>query len=205
MEAGVPPSAAPVTPSVASSGYPIRYDVEYKEKLSRLSTLLRAILVIPQAIVLGILGLIAYVLLIISWFAIVFTGNYPRGCFNFITMVFRWSANVNAYMYLFRDEYPPFSGDPGKYPVSLEIDYPDHSLSRLTTLFRVFMVIPQMFVLAFVGLLSVLVYVAWFAIVFTGRYPRGIFDLLVGLQRWQLRVGGYYLLLTDKYPPFSLD
>lgn len=208
MEAGAPPPAAPppaATPAPAGASYAIRYSAEYKESLSRLSTIFRLILVIPQMIVIAVLGFIAEILVFIAWFAIVFTGKYPRGLFDFVLMVLRWTANVNAYYYLFRDEYPPFSGDPGRYPITLDVDYPEQGLSRASTFFRLILAIPQIVVLYFVNLLSILVVIAWFAIAFTGKYPKGIFDLLVGLQRWQLRVSGYLLLMTDEYPPFALE
>jgi hypothetical protein len=207
MEAGVPPAAPPpqAAPVQAASDYPIRYDVEYKEQASRLTTLFRLILAIPQIIVLYLLLIVAEVLVLIAWFAIVITGKYPRGMFDFVVNVLRWAENVNAYIWLFRDEYPPFSWDPGQYPVTFEVDYPEEGLSRLTTFFRIFMLIPQIIVLYFVNLLGILVVIMYFAIVFTGKVPRGMFDLLVGLRRWNVRVLGYAFLVTDKYPPFALN
>ncbi|MEX0744734.1 MAG: DUF4389 domain-containing protein [Phycisphaeraceae bacterium] len=204
MEAGIPPAAPPVAPA-ATGQYPIRFDVDYKDKLSRLTTLLRLILVIPQIIVLYVLFIIAEICVLIAWFAIVITGKMPRGLFDLIVNVNRWSANVNAYMWLLRDEYPPFTWDPGNYPVRYEADY-EEKRSRLTTLLRLILVIPQMIVLCFVILVAeILAIIAWFAILFTGRFPEGMFGFVRGALRWQFRVNGYFLLLTDRYPPFSLD
>lgn len=193
-------------PSARAGGYPVRYDVDYKEPLSRLSTFFRLILVIPQMIVLYVIELIAFVLTVIAWFVIIFTGQYPRGMFDFVTQLYRWYMNVFAYIFLLRDEYPPFSGADGKYAVKLEIDYPEQGLSRVTTFFRLILVIPQMIVVSVLNLLAeVLAFIAWFAILFTGKYPRGIFDLVVGIQRWMVRVVVYgFLVMTDRYPPFSL-
>jgi hypothetical protein len=206
MEAGVPPAPPPAAPSPAGpSPYSIRFDVPYKEKLSRLSTFFRLILAIPQVIVLYILFIIAEICVLIAWFAIVITGKMPRGLFDFVANVERWRANVNAYIWLLRDEYPPFSWDPGRYPVTYEADYEERR-SRLTTFFRLILVIPQVVVLWFVILVAeVLTFIAWFAILFTGRFPRGMFDFVSGAVRWQMRVNGYFLLLTDKYPPFRLN
>ena len=205
MEAGVPPPAAPAAPAAAAPHYPIRYDVEYTEEGARLTTFFRYFMVIPQAFVLFFVGLIAGIMVFLAWFAILFTGRYPRGMFDFVIKYMRWAWNVNSYLFLMRDEYPPFNGEPGGYPVHVDIDYPDHQLSRVTTFFRYIMAIPQLFVLAFVGLLNILVVAQWFSIVFTGKRSQGMFDLLVGVHRWQIRVIGYLYLVTDKYPPFSLE
>ena len=94
---------------------------------------------------------------------------------------------------------------PARYPISIEIEHPE-KLSRLTTFFRFFMAIPQYIVLYFLGIAAaVVVFISWWAILFTGRYPRWAFDFVSGYFRWNTRVGGYSILLTDKYPPFSLD
>jgi len=197
---------ATATPAAASAApYPIRIDVPYKEPLSRVTTFFRLLLVIPHLFVLSLLGLLAQICALIAWFAIVFTGTMPRGMFDILANFMRWNVNVLAYIWLLRDEYPPFSWDAGQYPVVFEADY-DAPRSRLTTFFRAFMVIPAAFVLYFVLLVGqVLTFIAWFAILFTARLPRGMFDFLSGTLRWQTRVHGYLLLLTDMYPPFSLN
>ena len=201
MEAGVQPAAP-------TAGYPIRFDLQYKEPLSRVTTLFRIILAIPQFVVIYILAIVAEVLAVIVWFAILFTGRYPRGIFNFMTFMARWFANVNVYLFLASDEYPPFSGDAGKYPgVNVEFDYPEGELSRLSTFLRLILVIPHVIVLSILGIIAyVITLIAWIAIIITGKYPRGMFNFVAGVLRWQVRVNAYgYFLFTDKYPPFSFD
>ncbi len=213
MEAGAPPPAQPppaaqppAGPGPAGAAYPIRYDVEFKEEASRLTTFFRYFMVIPQYIVLIFVGIAAFFAAIYVWFVIVFTGKAPEGAFNFIVKFFRWSANVQSYYLLMRDEYPPFNGEPGQYPVHVEVDSELEGRNRLTVGLRFIWAIPAQFVAYFVSLIYIVVIVQWFAIVFTGKQNKGMFDLLVGAHRWIMRVQGYgTFLLTDKYPPFSLE
>jgi hypothetical protein len=115
----------------------------------------------------------------------------------------RWSARVTAYAYLMRDEYPPFSTS-GEYPVRLEVDYPER-LSRWLIFIKWLLAIPHLIILCGYSILaSAITFVASFIILFTGRYPKDLFDLVVGYYRWDNRVNAYVLLLTDQYPPFSL-
>ena len=192
-------------------GYPVRFDVQYPEKLSRLLNnipYLKFILVIPNFIVLYIMLLLAAVVGFIAWFAILFTGKYPRGMFNFVVNVQRWTHNVNIYVYMMRDEYPPFSGEAGKYPqVTYEVDYPER-LSRLLNnipYLKFILLIPHFIVLLLLVIVWAVVYfISWWAILFTGKYPRGMFDYSVGVYRWASRVAVYAAMMTDKYPPFSM-
>lgn len=188
-----------------SPGYPLRYDVQYPERLSRLLIFVKWLLAIPHFIVLYFLSLIAYLLVFIAFFAILFTRKYPRGMFDFVVNFYRWNANVGAYVGLLRDEYPPFSWDPGKYPVTLEVDYPEE-LSRWLPLVKWLLAIPHFIALTFLGLIAAVLYlIAFFAILFTAAFPKGMFDFVVGVTRWNYRVSAYaFLLLTDAYPPFSL-
>ena len=184
--------------------YPLRFDVEYPEKLSRWLIFVKWLLAIPHLLIVGALGYVVEVIILIAWFAILFTGRYPRGLFDFVVNVYRWQANVSAYAGLFRDEYPPFSWEPGKYPVSYEVDYPEQ-LSRWLIFVKWLLAIPHIIVL---GLLFIVAFVAWviawFAILFTGRFPRGLFNFLVGVVRWNYRLNLYTNFLRDEYPPFSL-
>ena len=194
-----------------SSGYPVRFDVEYPEKLSRLLNnipYLKAILLIPHFIILILLAIIGLVVGIIAWFGILFTGNYPRGLFNFVVNLQRWGHNASVYYLMLRDEYPPFSGEAGQYsPVRYEVDYPE-KLSRLLNnipYLKSILLIPHIIVLIFLFLGYVVVnFIAWWAILFTGKYPRGLFDYTVGVFRWSARVNAYSAMLTDAYPPFSM-
>ena len=113
----------------------------------------------------------------------------------------RWNARITAYVYLQRDEYPPFGE--GDYPVLFHLDYPLR-LSRWKIFVKWLLILPHLLVLSFLGLaLGVVWVIAWFAILFTGRFPRGMFDFVTGISRWGFRVGVYLALLTDAYPPFT--
>jgi hypothetical protein len=191
--------------TATAASYPLRYDVEYPERLSRWKIFVKWLLVIPNAIVLYVLALVAYLLTVVAWFAILFTGRFPQGLFNFVVGVYRWSANVGAYMLLMRDEYPPFTMEAGRYPVTYEVDYPER-LSRWLIFVKWLFVIPNMIVLMVLLLAYyVTLIIAWFAILFTGRYPKGLFSFGVGVMRWNLRASAYMYFLRDEYPPFSLQ
>jgi len=192
--------------TATAASYPLRYDVEYPERLSRWKIFVKWLLAFPHVLIVGALGTVAYVMIFIAWFAILFTGRYPEGLFNFVVGVYRWNANVNAYTSLLRDEYPPFTMEAGRYPVTFEVDYPER-LSRWLIFVKWLLAIPNVIVLMVLGLAYyVTLIIAWFAILFTGRYPSGLFGFGVGVQRWSLRVSAYAVyLFTDKYPPFSLS
>ena len=192
------------TTMIPESGYPLRFDVEYPESLSRWAIFIKWLLAIPHLIVLYLLGLIAGLFLLIAFLSILFTRRFPRGLFDFIVNVYRWNANVLAYAGLLRDEYPPFSWDAGKYPVTFEVDYPEE-MGRFLPLIKWLLVIPHIIALMFVFTIATLLwFIAFFAILFTGKFPRGMFDFIVGAIRWNYRVNAYAYLLRDEYPPFSL-
>ena len=187
------------------AAYPLRFDVEYPEELSRWLIFVKLLLAIPHFIILWALAIAAGVMGFIAFFAILFTKRYPRGLFDFVVNVNRWSANVDAYTGLLRDEYPPFSWEPGQYAVTYEVDYPEE-LNRWLPLIKWWLLaIPHYIVLFFLGIAAFVVWViAFFAILFTKRFPRGLFDFIVGVTRWEYRVNAYAGLLRDEYPPFSL-
>ncbi len=192
------------TTAAAAPGYPLRYDVEYPEELSRWLIFVKWLLVIPHVVILYALSIAAGVIGFIAFFAILFTKRYPRGLFDFVVNVNRWSANVMAYEMLFRDEYPPFSWEPGEYAVTYEVDYPEE-LNRWLPLIKWLLAIPHIIVLLFLFIAVYFVFIiAFFAILFTKRFPRGLFDFTVGVHRWNYRVSVYTNLQRDEYPPFSL-
>ena len=210
MEAAAPPP--PPTPSGPPPGatgggdYPVFFDVEYPEHLSRWKIFLKWLFAIPHFIIVYLLLIVAGVLEFIAFFAVLFTKKWPRGLFDFTVMIYRWTANVYAYaVTLQRDEYPPFSGEAGEYPLTFEVEYRE-DLSRWMIFVKWLLAIPHVIVLLFLGLAaSVAVFIAFFAILFTGRYPRGLFDFVVGTARWWFRVQAYaFWFMTDRYPPFSL-
>ncbi len=164
------------------------------------------LLAIPHFLIVSALNYVAGAITFIAFFAILFTKRYPRGLFDFVVNVGRWNANVTAYVGLFRDEYPPFSWERGQYPVAYEVDYPEQLLSRWLIFIKWLLALPHYVVLYLLYVAALVAWViAWFAILFTGRFPRGLFHFLVGVLRWNYRVLNLYVnLLRDEYPPFSL-
>lgn len=212
--------------------YPVDVHVEpATENRNRLTTAFRLILGLPHLILVGgpaaavlswtwrpragqdhltwtagggLLGAVALMAAIIAWFAIVLTGTAPHGLWDLAAFYLRWRARATAYLALLRDEYPPF-GD-GPYPVVLDLTGPDAPRDRVTVGFRIILAIPQLVVLWLLGIAwAFTTVIAWFAILVTGRYPEKLYAFAVGTLRWNLRVDAYLLLLTDAYPPFSLD
>ncbi|MBI4259676.1 MAG: DUF4389 domain-containing protein [Actinobacteria bacterium] len=208
--------------------YPARMEARLDTDLSRWLWLVKWVLLIPHVIVLVFLWLAFAVLWLVALVAIVFTGRYPRAIFEFNVGVLRWTWRVSYYGYgaLGTDRYPPFTlADVPDYPARYEVAYPE-SLSRGLALVKWWLLaIPHYIVVALLvgggawfgwrqghlewsaggGLIGILVLVAGVVLLFSGSYPGGIFDLVVGLNRWALRVAAYAALLTDDYPPFRLD
>jgi len=179
-----------------------RLDIDYPGQLDRLTTLLRVIWVIPIAI---IQSLLSSVLWLPTLLMIVFRQKYPRWWFDFVRELTRFGARVGAYLALLTDRYPSTDEEQS---VHLDLDYPDveHDLNRWLPLVKWLLAIPHYVVLIVLWLAAIVaVVIAWFAILATGRYPRALFDFVVGVARWTLRVDAYaFLLVTDRYPPFSL-
>jgi hypothetical protein len=216
----------------AVSPHPVRVRGRLDESLSRWLWLVKWLLLIPHFIVLIFLWIAFVVLTIFAFFAILVTGRYPRGIFDFNVGVLRWTWRVGFYSYsaLGTDRYPPFSlGEEPDYPATLEIPYPEQ-LSRGLVLVKWWLLaIPHYLVLGVFtggvgmgwkgddwggdwggrgggpGLIGLLVFFAGVMLLFANRYPRGIFDLVLGLNRWVFRVVGYAALMRDEYPPFRLD
>ncbi|HVB64139.1 MAG TPA: DUF4389 domain-containing protein [Nitrolancea sp.] len=206
--------------------YAARLNVDYPAQLNRLTTVFRLIWIIPIAIILSLLtasgnetvvsetgrhmrstgGGIVGGLFVATMLMIVFRMRYPRWWFDFARELARFSARVGAYLVLLTDEYPSTVDEQA---VHLEIDYPDveQNLNRWLPLVKWLLAIPHYIVLVVLWFVALVVVVAaWFAILFTGRYPQALFDFVVGVGRWSLRVNAYaFLLVTDRYPPFSLS
>ena len=212
--------------------YAARLEIDYPEKLDRLTTFFRLIGIIPIAIILGLIsgagetvtttvvlnaagevvkrtrdtaGGLASGLAAATALMIIFRQRYPRWWFDFSRELTRFAYRVGAYLVLLTDHYPSTVEEQA---VDLEIDYPDvpNDLNRWMPLVKWLLAIPHYIVLGFLAIGAFFaVMMAWFAIVATGRYPRGLFDFVVGVGRWSLRVNAYaFLLVTDRYPPFSL-
>ena len=185
--------------------YPVTFEADYTEPRSRLSAFFRLILVIPVAIVLYVYAIVACFAILIAWFAIVFTARYPQGLYDFVAGYLRFLTRVTSYAALLCDPYPPFSGAPDdSYPVRMQFAGPLERYSRAKTLFRLILAIPLLFVRYVMGLLLEIGAVgAWVVIVFTGRMPRGLFDLMVLASSYTARSDAYLLLLSETYPPFQ--
>ena len=201
-----------------SGEYPVLLDIEYPDReLNWVTTFLRPIVVVPIAVVLSLLsGPSAHASSDEYWFAaggilvvptmllLVFRRKYPGWWFDWNLELTRFATRVTAYLALLRDEYPSTDEEQA---VHLTIPYPDTAeLSRWLPLVKWVLALPHYVILAFLAIAAIAcVIVAWFAILFTGRYPRRLFEFVVGVFRWWLRVAAYALLLTtDRYPPFRL-
>ncbi len=210
----------------AVSSHPVRVEGTLDAELSRWLWLVKWILVIPHVIALFFLLIACVVVTVVAFFAILVTGRYPRSLFDFNVGVLRWAWRVGFYFYgaLGTDRYPPFTlADDPDYPARVDVPYPEQ-LSRGLVLVKWWLLaIPHYLILGVLlgggwfgwkadwdegggpGLIGLLVLFAAIALLFTTRYPRGIFDLVVGLNRWVFRVVAYAALMTDAYPPFRLD
>jgi hypothetical protein len=200
-------AASPQAPPPPAAAYPVRFDVQYPDTLSRWKIFVKWILAIPQFIIVYLLQTVNSILVFIAFFAILFTKKWPRGLFDFSVQIQRWTLNTYAYaLTLQRDEYPPFTGEAGNYALTLEVDY-DVNLSRWQIFLKWLFAIPHLIILIFLGIAAyVVVIIAFFAILFTGKYPRGMFNFVVGTIRWITRVNAYaFWLMTDRYPPFTLE
>lgn len=194
----------------ASPAYPLRLDLEAPYEIARWRPFVHFILAIPQFIVLYALEALAGAITFIAFFAILFTKRYPEGMFKIVVMVYRYGWRVGSFMMYLREPYPPFEfdtelEDPGTDPARLSIEYPQE-LSRWLPLVKWLLAFPHYFVLLF---LFIGVFFVWFlsfwAVLFTGRYPRGMRNYMVGVSRWLNRVNAYVNLMTDRYPPFSMQ
>ncbi|MEX5718607.1 DUF4389 domain-containing protein [Geodermatophilus maliterrae] len=214
------------------SPYPVRVDASLDASLSRGLWLVKWLLLIPHYVVLFFLWIAFTVVGVVAFFAILFTGRYPRALFDFNVGVLRWSWRVHHYGYgaLGTDRYPPFTlADVPDHPAHLDVTYPER-LSRGLIFVKWLLALPHYLVLAlfvgggvwfgagwgsgddawddgwaFGGLVALLVLVAGVVLLFTGRYPKPLYDFVLGMDRWALRVAAYTGLMTDRYPPFRLD
>lgn len=199
--------AGTMVPSGGSS--PVQVDVAVPERVERWRPLVLWVLVIPNIVVLYIYGIGLFFVLIAGWFAALFTGHLPDSLERFATGYLRYQWRVTAYLYGLSTVYPSFGlpsgdADPGD-DAAVALFRRDERLSRVKVFFRYFMILPHVIVLYVIGIAaSVVSIIAFFAVLFTGRWPTGMRDFFVGYHRWYLRVYAFYFMITDAYPPFSL-
>lgn len=181
----------------------VELDIPYIDPRNRLTVAFRLILAIPHAIFMGVWQYAAEISAVIQWFFCVFTGKHNDGLWRFAESYLGYSARVNGYMGLMYDEYPKFGTDSTGSPVHYSLAY-DEPANRLTVGLRFLWIIPAAIIGIGIAIASAVVsIICWFAILFTGSMPRGMFDFLLQAQRYNLRLNGYGLLLTDTYPSWS--
>jgi hypothetical protein len=229
LAAGLVNGTDTTPPAAISAAYPLALEGRLDLGLSRWMWLVKWLLSIPHFVVLAFLWSAFVLTTIVAWFAILFAGRYPRSIFEFNVGVLRWSWRVAFYATtaIGTDVYPPFSLGRAEYPATLEVAYPERLSHGLVLVKWWLLAIPHLLIVGLLtnglvwwttdigqgdagaqfggGLIGILVLVAGFALLFTGRYPQGLFDLLLGLNRWVYRVVAYVALMTDEYPPFRLD
>lgn len=188
--------------------YPVTYTTPNPgEGRNRLTVFFRIILAIPWLIVAAIYGFIASFAIVFAWFAMIFTGRYPEGLYNFVGGYIRMIGRVNAFLNYTTDEFPSFGlgEDPG-YPVQIGIPEPKQEYSRIKALFRLIIGIPVI-LLSYVQAIiaAVIAFIGWFAILFTGRLSDGLFDPLRSALAYNTRATAYFGLITEDWPPFTLE
>ncbi|MCP5029614.1 MAG: DUF4389 domain-containing protein [Actinomycetia bacterium] len=190
--------------------YPTTYDVETPEKMANWRPLVQWFLAIPHLIIANVLENVAGVVAFISWFVILFTGKLPEGLANLQMMFLRYQARTSAYAGFLHDQYPAFefsttAAEPGGNPVAVSFEPTLENRNRLTVGLRLIWAIPIMLFMMVVGFVAFFAwFAAFFAVLFTGRWPAGLLDFVVKVNRLSIQVGAYLFLLTDEYPPFEL-
>jgi ABC-type amino acid transport substrate-binding protein len=183
--------------------YPVHLYIDHQPEYNRLLPLVKWLLLLPHYIVLAFLTIAAFVAVLIASVAVVFNRRYPRGLFDFVLGVFRWGVRVTAYLLLMTDRYPPFSlaDDPGQ-PVRFDIEYPEE-VDRWRGAFQWILAIPYLLIARILQEIALLlVLFAFFTILFTKRFPPGMFSMALVVQRWNARGYAYACFMTTRYPPF---
>lgn len=197
-----PLSAAPDWAGPPSPAHPVEFDIVYPDELDRWLPLVKWLLAIPHYFALFFLGIGALFVGFFGFFAVLVLGRWPRGAWEYLVGVYRWSARVTAYVHLMTDVYPPFMLQDVEHPVRLTIDYPEH-VDRWRPLVQWLLVIPYAIGASVLyWLTGVLTCIAFVCVLFTKQIPRGLFEAMVPGLRWSLRTNAYASFLVTRYPPF---
>jgi roadblock/LC7 domain-containing protein len=197
------------TPAAPAVAYPVQVELNRPYEVANWRPLVNWLLAIPQLIIVYVLGIVFEVLALIAFFTVLFTKKIPTGIFGVMAMYHRYSWRVITFSLFMKNEYPPFTfdttpSDPGGDPAFFAIEEPAE-LNRWLPLVKWLLAIPHYIVLIFLFIgVAVVKLIAFFAVLFTGKYPEGMRDFVVGVFRWQIRVQAYALFMTDVYPPFAL-
>ena len=190
--------------------YPATLTLDPPERVANWRPLVQWLLAIPHLIIAEALDAVSQAAAVVSWFAILFTGRLPAGLASLQALCLRYTTRAWTYAAFMREEYPPFTfdtttADPGDDPrVRVDVVPAIEDRNRLTTAFRLILAIPQLVVVALLGIgMLIALLIAFFAVLFTGRWPEALYRFAVGVLRWMVRVRAYLLLLTDEYPPFA--
>ncbi len=187
----------------AQTLYPATLEVDYPERQSRWKTLLRLFLAIPVLIFAYVLSSAVSAMAVAGWIAIVLRGRIPRWMFDFQVRLIDWQVRAYGYFAILTDTYPAFEGD---YPIRFNVDYPERVARWKVIIWKFVTALPHVVVLVFLWIGALVsVVIGWFAVLFTGTFPKGLHGYIVGVGRWHLRVEAYVLSLRDEYPPFSLS
>lgn len=187
--------------------YPVVFQADYREKQSRLLTFFRLLLAIPWYLVSIIWSLLAYIGVVIGWFALLFTGRYPEFAYKWVAQWLRFNTRLSGWFFLMTDEWPPFDGDDHpEYPVRAIIPPAQDQYERWKVLLRIILAIPvAIMAWIFTLLLELISFIVWVVVVFTGKTPRGLWDILKMCNAYLTRANAYMYLVTETYPPISAD
>lgn len=200
-----PPPAEARSPAAPTGTFPMRLEFEYPTQPSKL-TFVKWILAIPQLIVLGLVGIGAFFMWIYAWLSVLITERYPRNAYDFLVGFGRWATRVNGYIFFIAEEYPPFNMDEiPTYPARFEPPpFPGEHVPRAAALQAILAIPAYIFAVIVLYVGEFVALVAGFAIIFTGEYPRGMYDFVVGALQPQARAFVYFSMMTTQYPPFEL-
>ncbi|MCP3975187.1 MAG: DUF4389 domain-containing protein [bacterium] len=191
--------------------YPAAFDVETPDRMANWRPLVQWLMALPHVLVMYVLGIVGFVVAVVSWFSIVFTGKLSESLAATQSMVLRYSMRTTAFAGFLHEEFPPFdftssTSEPGGTPVTVDFTPALENRNRLTVALRIFWLIPAAIFGAIVLFVAeILWFLAFFAVLFTGSWPEGLRDFVVKALRINVRVNAYGALLTDEYPPFALD